>query len=211
VLCWAGGSVLVVAGIRRLLARVTGVSTPSLGARLREAAADRTGLGRSLAVAAIALAGLSGLVLAFDALGVSATAWLLSFRPLTPLRAVYALVYGPLFLAVAAAMGALLHRELASGGSLARRVGRNLAVTSGGLFLLLLVQYVPLFLGQGLPVPALASGTVYGTTLLSRVAFATVLSTLVYDRTGRLLPTAVVVAAVLVGFFVGGGPIHVAP
>jgi pimeloyl-ACP methyl ester carboxylesterase len=210
VVLWGLGSLLVVGAVRWGLVRFGSLDALALGSRLR-AFRDRETLRRSLLPAFGGLAALSLVVLVSDLLGSSAGIWLIGFRPLTPLRAVYAVAYSLPLLAVSLGLAVVLHRDLASEAGLPVRVGRNLLVACGGLLALLAVQYVPLLLGNGLPVPSLASGTVYATSITWRLAAVTVLSTLVHDRTGRLFPPALVVAAVLLGSFVGGGPIHVAP
>ena len=210
VVLWGLASLIVVGAVRWALVRFGGLDALAPGSRVR-ALRDADSLRRSLLPALGGLAAPSVVVVAVDLAGSSAGLWLISFRPLTALRAVYAVVYAFPVLAVALGLAVVLHRDLASGATLPVRIGRNLLVACGGLVCLLAVQYVPLLLGNGLPVPSLASGTVYATSITWRLAAVTVISTLVYDRSGRLLPTALVFAAVLLGSFVGGGPIHVAP
>jgi pimeloyl-ACP methyl ester carboxylesterase len=140
--------------------------------------------------------------------GSGVRAWLVGLGVLPPVRWLSAIVYGiPLTAATVALSVALAGRAR----SLTSRVGRALALACGGLVVFVLVQYIPFFLGYGMPIPVLGplASTALRTTL--GLAVVTVVATVTTEVTDSPLPGGIAAGLLATWLLVATSPLHVAP
>jgi pimeloyl-ACP methyl ester carboxylesterase len=204
---WILGTVAIAAGV--LKRRHGGVRERVRALRDREPT-RAAGAGFAGVLAAFLL-----VLLLWQVPGGGARAWLVGVGPLTPVRLFSALVYGPAFLVggigLALVLAWLTPSESTAKQPLWQGLGRNLALTCGGLVALIAVLYLPLFAGFGLIVPPLGplSTQILRSTFL--LAIATGLATGATNATGRVLVGGVLAGLFVTWIVVVTGPIHVAP
>ncbi|MXV64214.1 alpha/beta fold hydrolase [Natronorubrum sp. JWXQ-INN-674] len=207
---WALGTVAVAGAVVRW--RHGGPNWSSLEALVPVSTSDRRHAGRSLAAAAAGCLALYLLATLVDAVpGGALNAWVVGFVPLSPLRWISAAVYVLPFTAAAVGFASGLDRTLDASRSLPRALGRGLALTCGGLIVFLAVQYVPLFLGFGMPLPELgplAITTINATGLLATATMVTIAVTRFADSP---LVGGLVTGLLVTWLIVGTGPIPIAP
>ncbi|WP_254763525.1 alpha/beta fold hydrolase [Natrinema marinum] len=209
-LLWIVGTVALAAGVVRW--RRGGVDRASL----RRLAPDGATIGRALTAAVAGIGALYILAVVADAVaGGALNAWVVGVTTLSPVRWVSLAVYVLPITAAAVAFAAGLERVGGSNGlearSLPRTLGRALAVTCGGLLVLLAVQYVPLFLGYGLPVPSAGPLAITAISATGTLAVATVVATAAARLTDSPLVGGLLTGVLVTWMIVGTGPIHVAP
>lgn len=192
--------------------------------RLRHGGVDRNSLerlapNRSVAIRSLA-AGLAGtgvflvVVALVDAVpGGAFNAWVVGVEPLSRLRWFSFAVYVLPFTVAAVGFAAGLERALGSStssGSSARALGRRLVVTCGGMAVFLAIQYVPLFLGFGIPVPELGPLAIIAINATGLLIAATLVAVPVTRLTDSPLPAGVLTGLLVTWMLVGTGPIPVA-
>lgn len=185
------------------------------GQGIREYLPNRTVAARAVGAAVAGFVGVYLVVLVASAVpGSGFRAWMVGLAPLPGIRWVSVAVYVvPLTVGTVALSFAL---ESALRGTdtrtrVLRHVGFALAVACGGLVLSLAVQYVPLFLGFGMPVPALGPlgiTGIWGTFLLGTAA---VLAAATTRLTRKPLVGGVLAGLVVTWMIAGTGPMTVAP
>ena len=205
-LLWALGSVALAAGLVRW--RHGGVDRESLErvVETRRVAGRSLGAGIGGALVLYALVAAVGLVP-----GSAFNAWVVGFVTLSPLRWFSLLVYVVPVTVAAVAFAVGLERALGTTGSLPKALGRGLAVTCSGLVAFLAAQYVPLFLGYGMPLPdmgPLAITTINATGLLAAATLVTVATNRLTDSP---LSSGLLTGVLVTWMIVGTGPIPVAP
>ncbi|THE66838.1 alpha/beta fold hydrolase [Salinadaptatus halalkaliphilus] len=203
--CWALGTVAIAAGIVGW--RHGGLDRASLEAL----APSRRDAGRSLAAAVTGVGVLYVVLALVDAVpGGGLNAWVVGLESLSALRWFSAAVYVvPVSLATVG-LAAGLERATAGSRSLPRALCRGLVFSCGGLVVFLAVQYGPLFLGYGMPLPEagpLAITTINATAMLG---VATVVTIAVNRSTTSALTGGLVAGLVVTWMLVGTGPIPVA-
>lgn len=136
--------------------------------------------------------------------------WLVWLVPLTLVRWLSVLVYVLPLTVGTIALAYSLDRAVVE-RSPVRDLGHGFAVACGGLVVLVLVQYLPLFLGVGMPVPALAPLALTALWVLFYMTVATVLAVTVTRLTGEPLAGGVLAGLVVTWLIAGTGAIYVAP
>ena len=203
---WALGTVALAAGLVRW--RHGGVDRPSLEGLVPNADVA----GRALASAVAGALALYVLVtLANLVPGCAFNAWVVGFATLPGLRWFSAAVYVVPVTVAAVGLASGLHRALGSSGSLPRALGTGLALTCGGLLVFLAVQYIPLFLGYGMPVPDLGPLAITTISATGILAAATVVSVTVNRLTDSPLTSGLIAGLLVTWLIVGTGPIPVVP
>ncbi|ELY38525.1 hypothetical protein C496_17922 [Natronorubrum tibetense GA33] len=203
---WALGTVALAAGLVRW--RHGGVDRASLEGLVPNADVA----GRALASAVAGALALYVLVtLANLVPGGAFNAWVVGFATLPGLRWFSAVVYVVPVTVAAVGLASGLHRALGSNGSLPRALGTGLALTCGGLLVFLAVQYIPLFLGYGMPVPDLGPLAITTISATGVLAAATVVAVAVNRLTGSPLPSGLLTGLLVTWVIVGTGPIPVVP
>jgi pimeloyl-ACP methyl ester carboxylesterase len=202
---WALGAVAVGAGVARWRSgSVTAEQVRGLfpGWSATRRAVGATGVG----LAAMALVVLAGSTVP----GVEFRAWVLGLGVLPPIRGVSIAVYvGPLTVSTVA-LSYTIDRVLGT-RRLGRRAVHALAVTCGGMALLIAIQYLPLFLGLGMPIPmlgplafAMFRATVY-------LAIATVVCVFLTRVSEQPLLGGLLAGVLATAFVAGPAAIDVAP
>ncbi|SEQ40866.1 alpha/beta hydrolase [Natrinema salaciae] len=207
---WIAGTIALAAGIVRW--RHGGVDRASLRA-LRP---DRSTAGRALLAAVAGSGALYAIAAVADAVaGGALDAWMIGFSPLSALRwislAVYVLPITAAAVAFAAGLESVVGVGVGGSKSLPRALGRALAVTCGGLVVFLAVQYVPLFLGYGMPVPSAGPLAITAITATGTLVVATVVATATTRLTDSSLTGGVLTGLLVTWLIVATSPIHVAP
>lgn len=206
---WIVGTVAIAAGIVRR--RHGGVDRPSL----RRLVPDGNAAGRTLLAATAGAAALYAIVAVTDAIsGGALEAWIVGFTSLSALRWISFAVYVLPITAASVAFAAGLERVVdssESAGSLRRALGRALATACGGLLAFLAVQYVPLFLGYGMPVPSAGPLAITAVGATGMLAVATTVATVTTRLTDESLSGGVLTGLLVTWMIVGTAPIHVAP
>ena len=203
---WALGTVALATGLVRW--RHGGVDRPSLEGLVPNADVA----GRALASAVAGALALYVLVtLANLVPGGAFNAWVVGFATLPGLRWFSAAVYVVPVTVAAVGLASGLHRALGSSGSLPRALGTGLALTCGGLLVFLAVQYIPLFLGYGMPVPDLGPLAITTISATGILAAATVVSVTVNRLTDSPLTSGLIAGLLVTWLIVGTGPIPVVP
>lgn len=203
---WVLGTAAVAAGILRW--RHGGVNRASL----QRLIGDPKTAGKSFLAAGSGAAALYVAVAVVEALpGGGLGAWVVGFTALSGVRWFSVVVYVVPFTVAAVALAAGLDRTLDHDRSLPAAMGRGLAVTCGGLLALLALQYVPLLLGYGLPVPSLGPLAITAINATGALAAATLLAVATNRLTGSRLVSGLLVGLLVTWMVVGTGPIHVAP
>ena len=203
---WALCTAALAAGIVRW--RHGGVDRSSLE-RLAPTGRDAARAVGAAAAGCLALAVVAALVDRVP--GGALNAWVVGFEAMSALRWVSLAVYVLPFTAAAVGLAAGLERALASSDSLPRALGRGLALTCGGLLVFLAVQYVPLFLGHGLPMPDLGPLAITTISATGILAAATVVATAANRLTDSSLPGGLLTGLLVAWMIVGTGPIPIAP
>lgn len=203
---WALGTAALAAGIVRW--RHGGVDRSSLE-RLAPTGRDAA---RAVGAATAGFLALYVLVALVDRVpGGALNAWVVGFEAMPALRWVSLAVYVLPFTAAAVGLAAGLERALASSDSLPRTLGRGLALTCGGLLVFLAVQYVPLVLGYGLPMPDLGPLAITTLSATGILAAATVVSAAANRSTDAPLVGGLLTGLLVAWMIVGTGPIPIAP
>ena len=201
-----------------------GLGTVALAAgfvRWRHGGVDRTALerlvpnagvaGRSLVAAAAGVGALYALATVVDAVpGGSLNAWIVGLKPLSGLRWLSLAVYAPPIMLAAVGLAAGLERALGSRGSTARALVVGVALTCGGLLVFLAVQYVPLFLGYGMPMPDLGPLAITAINATGLLAAATLVAVATTRLTDSPLVGGFAAGLLATWLLVGTGPIPVA-
>ena len=175
---------------------------------------DRAALGKSLGVG-VALAGaLYGLMLGLDAaFTVHFRFWVFALKPMAAWHVPAFLAYLPVFFVFFVALGVLLHGRLRTPettASLRRALATDWLVVVGGFLLLLVLNYVPLFLSGALPVPALALYTILAIQFVGALTIAALVSTYCFHLTGRVWMGAALNAVLVTWLVVASTATHVA-
>lgn len=166
--------------------------------------------GQALVVGVGTTLALYGLIWALGHMpGSGFSAWMVSLQPLTDVRWFTAIVYGPVIVAAAVAYAVGLDTVL----RLQRPwdIVRALALSCAGLCGFLVVQYLPLFLGFGLPLPALGPLAIQAIRTTILVAIATLVAATVTIATDSPLPGGVTAGSLVTWILVSTEPIHVVP
>ena len=203
---WSLGSVALGASAVGWRARKEG------GIRTRLSLSERKGTLRGLGAALAGFAAAYLVVVVVSAVpGSGLRAWMVGLAPLPGVRwfslAVYAvpLTVGTVGLSVA------LDSALPAGRGVLRHVGSALALSCGALLLSLVVQYVPLFLGFGMPVPGLGPLAITGIWGIFLLGTAAVLAAATNRLTRKPVVGGVLAGLVVTWVIAGTGPITVAP
>ncbi len=139
--------------------------------------------------------------------------WLVAAKPLSTLQLRMLAIYTPPFLIYFVILGLVLHGQLRAHGRpdhLLKSLVRNAALTSGGMALLLVLQYAPLFAGGTLGVPEAHLFTILGIQLLFVLPVTGLISTYFFFKTGHLYVGAGVNALLVTWLLVGGQATHFA-
>lgn len=137
-------------------------------------------------------------------------AWLLGFGVLPPVRVVSIVVYVLPLSAGTIAMAITLDRVLES-ESLGKRIGRALAVTCSALAVVVVVQYIPLFLGFGMPIPAFGPLVFGFFRAMTYLALAAVVCVVLTRSTDEPLVGGVLSGLLVTALIAGPAAIEVAP
>ncbi|MFC5369171.1 alpha/beta hydrolase family protein [Salinirubrum litoreum] len=164
-------------------------------------------LTRSVGLAVGVVGGVYALSLVVDALfNVDFRVWFVAFRLLTPWQFQAFVAYLPLLFVFFVAVGVLLHGRLrtrATTDSLRRAMVINSVILTGGMALLLALQYGVLFTSNALPIPQLALYAIVGLPFVPALPLIAVVSTYFFHRTGRVWTGALVNALLITWFLVG--------
>ena len=164
------------------------------------------------------LAGVAGFVAAYLVVlaagivpGSGFRAWMVGLAPLPGFRWFSVAVYlVPLTLGTVA-LSVALDGALPDSDGVFRHVGLALALSCFGLVASLALQYVPLFLGFGLPVPILGALAITGIWSTFLLGCATVLASAGTRLTDEALVGGVLAGLVVTWIIAGTGPMTVAP
>lgn len=206
-LVWALVTVGIAAAVLRL--RHGGVDR----AALERLAPTRTVTGRSLSAGFAGTGVLLVIVALVDAIpGGALNAWVVGVDPLSGLRWFSGAVYVLPVTVAAVAFAAGLERALGVSAekSTARALGRGLLLSCGGMVVFLAIQYVPLGLGYGLPVPELGPLAITAINATGLLAVATLVAIPVTRLTDSALPAGILTGLLVTWMMVGTGPIPVA-
>jgi pimeloyl-ACP methyl ester carboxylesterase len=139
--------------------------------------------------------------------------WLVAAKPLSTLQLRMLVSYLPPFLFYYVILGLVLHGQLRKHGRPDRlpwSLLQNAGLASGGMALLLLLQYAPLFAGGTLGVPEAHLFTILGIQLLFVLPVTGLVSTYFFFKTGHLYVGAGVNALLVTWLLVGGQATHFA-
>lgn len=146
------------------------------------------------------------------AFGTDFRAWVLAARPLDALHAQIALPYLAPFTFFFVVLALVLHGQLraAEATPIGAAVVGNGVLMAAGIAGLLLIQYVPLLSGQPLPLgqPLL---TIVAIQLLVLLPVTGMLSTYLFEHTGKIWPGAFTNALFVTWFVVASQATHVVP
>lgn len=202
---WALLAVAVGAGVAAW--RFDGVDTGTV----REVLPARAGGARALGSTLAGVAAMYLLILAGSAVpGSGFRAWLLGLGVLPPVRAVSLAVYVLPLSVGTIALAVTLDRVLGD-GSLGRTVGRALAVTCGALAVIVVVQYIPLFLGFGMPIPTIGPLVFGFFRAMIYLALAAVVCVVLTRSTDEPLVGGVLSGLLVTALITGPASIAVAP
>ncbi len=141
--------------------------------------------------------------------GGDARVWMTGLGVLSPLRFVSALVYLLPITISTVVLAAGLYRLFGDSPRLASPIGRGLVLTCGGLVLFLTIQYIPLFLGIGLPVPELGPLAIETLRATGLLISATIIVVATNRLTDQPLVGGILAGIVLTWMIVSNSPIHV--
>lgn len=174
----------------------------------RESASALRGFGAALAgFAAVYLV----VVVVSAVPGSALRAWMVGLAPLPGVRWFSLAVYAVPLTVGTVALSVALDRALPDNRGVLRHVGSALALSCGVLLLSLVVQYVPLFLGFGMPVPGLGPLAITGIWGIFLLGTATVLAAATNRLTRKPLVGGVLAGLVVTWVIAGTGPMTVAP
>ena len=199
---WALGSVAVGAS----------VASWRYGWRETLSLTERTSVLRALLAAIAGFAAVYLVVLIAGTVpGSGFRAWMVGLAPLPGFRWFSVAVYVvPLTLGTIALSVAVDH-ALPDRHGVLRHVGLALVLSCGGLVASLAVQYVPLFLGFGLPVPILGALGITGIWATFLLGCAAVLAAATTRLTDEALVGGILAGLVVTWMIAGTGPMTVAP
>jgi pimeloyl-ACP methyl ester carboxylesterase len=139
--------------------------------------------------------------------------WVVAAKPLSGLQARIALSYIVPFTAYFLVLAIVLHGQLRAPGvqpTFARRMLRDACLTSGGIILLLVIQYVPLLSGGTLAFPEQHLLSIVAFQLVAVLPVVGLLSSYFFHRTGLIYPGAFVNGLFVTWLLVGGQATHYA-
>lgn len=142
--------------------------------------------------------------------------WVVALKVLSVDQAISFLAYLPAFTLFFVILSTALHRQLIwTNGSgklltLQRSMFYNAGVLSIGFLLLLVVQYVPLFMGTTMLLPEQPLLTIVAIQFVPLLGFAAAASTWLYALTGRVYAGAFFNAIFVTWYIVAGQATHVA-
>jgi hypothetical protein len=138
-------------------------------------------------------------------------AWMVGLAPLPGFRWFSVAVYLVPLTVGTVALSAALEHVLPERTGVFRHVGLALVVSCGGLIASLAVQYVPLFLGFGLPVPILGALAITGIWSTFLLGCATVIAAATTRLTDEALVGGILAGLVVTWMIAGTGPMTVTP
>jgi hypothetical protein len=217
VMLWAEGTSLVSLALfiawHFTRGRKRGADAASYGLKWPERGSAKKALA-SLVFAFVLVASCYALVLVNDLLfKTDFRLWLVAAKPLSTLQLRILFSYLPPFLVYFLILGLVLHGQLRTHGrpdSLPRALLQNAGLTGGGMALLLLLQYAPLFAGGTLGIPEAHLFTILGIQLLFVLPVTGLVSTYFFFQTGHLYVGAGINALLVTWLLVGGQATHFA-
>jgi pimeloyl-ACP methyl ester carboxylesterase len=172
----------------------------------------RTSALRTLLAAIAGFAAVYLVVLAASTVhGSGFRAWMVGLAPLPGFRWFSVAVYLVPLTVGTVALSAALEHVLPERTGVLRHVGLALVVSCGGLIASLAVQYVPLFLGFGLPVPILGALAITGIWSTFLLGCATVIAAATTRLTDEALVGGILAGLVVTWMIAGTGPMTVTP
>jgi len=173
---------------------------------------ERTSTLRALLAAIAGFAAVYFVVLAASTVpGSGFRAWMVGLAPLPGFRWFSVAVYVVPLTVGTVALSAALEHVLPDRTGVLLHVGLALALSCGGLVASLAVQYVPLFLGFGLPVPILGALSITGIWATFLLGCAAVLAAATTRLTDEALVGGILAGLVVTWMIAGTGPMTVAP
>ncbi|MDZ7684551.1 MAG: alpha/beta hydrolase [Gammaproteobacteria bacterium] len=207
IVVWAWGTALINLGIFLLWYRHQRPGLARLGLR-----AEPGIIGRSALLAVIVAGVLLAIVaLAEYVLNVDFRFWVVALKVPSAVHLGLIVVYLPLFAAFFLALSLALHPPLRRDTSLARAMWTNAAILSGGIVLLLLVQYIPLLAGGTLALASQPLLTIVAIQFVPLLAFVGLVSTYAYERTGSIYTGAFLNALLVTWYIVAGTATQAVP
>jgi len=138
-------------------------------------------------------------------------AWMVGLAPLPGIRWFSVAVYFVPLTVGTVALSVALDGALPGSDGFLRHVGLALVLSCGGLAASLALQYAPLFLGFGLPVPILGALAITGIWSTFLLGCATVIAATTTRLTDEALVGGVLAGLVVTWIIAGTGPMTVAP
>jgi pimeloyl-ACP methyl ester carboxylesterase len=207
ILLWAlGTGVISLIGFYSIWYRSAGVSPSDMGAPL-----DRRHIANALGRATLVVAILYGIILALEfLLTVDARFWVVALKRMSLDQFIAFLIYLPGFTLFFLILAATLHGPDVRAG-LSGSMVRNASMLAGGFVVLLIVQYVPLFLGGTLAIASQPLLTIIAFQFVPLLALAALVSTFCWYRTGTIYTGAFINSILITWYMVAGTAMQVVP
>jgi pimeloyl-ACP methyl ester carboxylesterase len=137
--------------------------------------------------------------------------WVVALKPLSPRQLGWFLAYLIPYTIALVIMSRALHAKLAvKGDGWLAQYGTGIAALAGGFFLLLIVEYAPLFITGALLVPAEALNAIISIQFLPLMSVVAIIFVYTWRRTNSHLPGAFVAGLFVTWYIVAGTAVQYA-